>query len=335
MIQTKTVLVLGAGASMHYGFPSGIHLRQKILNNLSKSDNKPDKTPVGQLLRLFRTNHPCGESAGYEYIANFRRDLKESGVESIDEFLQPRSEEDRFLGQLAIAQALIPCERQDALYMKDTVDDGEISKWQADDWYQILIRCMLQDVPFKEFGKRNDISFITFNYDRSLEHYLFNSLKRRFNREDDEVTEVLNPLPVVHVHGTLGYLPWQGTPSNLHRPYRLVEVENESIIHMAATNIRIIHEADEKMEDGFDQAHDLLNTAHTIYFLGFGYNQINLDRLRIADLDKTDKKIMGTAKGVSTPVKGEISARTNDVIDQHQLLDLSIVEFFTNRVILK
>ena len=41
MIRTPTVLVLGAGASMEYGFPSGERLRQQIVEGLSTESQDP------------------------------------------------------------------------------------------------------------------------------------------------------------------------------------------------------------------------------------------------------------------------------------------------------
>jgi len=47
----------------------------------------------------------------------------------------------------------------------------------------------------------------------------------------------------------------------------------------------------------FEKAHDLLKQAEAIYFLGFGYNPGNLDRLKILSFI-TDKSVYGTAYGL-------------------------------------
>ena len=36
----KTVFVLGAGASVPYGYPTGLDLREKIINNFTKQVKK-------------------------------------------------------------------------------------------------------------------------------------------------------------------------------------------------------------------------------------------------------------------------------------------------------
>lgn len=63
--------------------------------------------------------------------------------------------------------------------------------------------------PFQEFGE-NPVSFIRFNYDISVEYYLFNCLKNSYRQTDDEGAKQLRKIPIVHVHGNLGALPWQG-----------------------------------------------------------------------------------------------------------------------------
>ncbi|HEY6222343.1 MAG TPA: hypothetical protein VIW26_01050, partial [Gemmatimonadales bacterium] len=89
MIKQRIVLILGAGASIPYGFPSGEALRANIIKDLSKSTAQPF-----QLL----------EAAGFEakHITNFRSALQQSGQRSVDAFLEHRSE---FvgIGKVAIA----------------------------------------------------------------------------------------------------------------------------------------------------------------------------------------------------------------------------------------
>lgn len=148
MITTPTVLILGAGASKPFGFPTGRELLHEVVENLVE---EPKKFPRTQLLRL-------GYSA--EEIRSFRIFLSKSGQPSVDAFLEHRPEFVR-LGKTAIAQALIPCESLETLFDKtrDSVN-----------WYQHLSDLM--DTSLHGFRK-NEVSVLTFNYDRSLEAYFF------------------------------------------------------------------------------------------------------------------------------------------------------------------
>lgn len=144
MISKPTVFILGAGASKPYGYPLGWELRERILA-------LPDDC------ELF----PKLDHAPNEFI-QFKKALAESPAESIDAFLEHRDEFTR-IGKHAIAAELLKCEQRERLY-----DPGN-----EDDWYRYLFNRMTAGVRFDHF-LQNEVSFVTFNYDRSLEEYLFN-----------------------------------------------------------------------------------------------------------------------------------------------------------------
>lgn len=94
MITTPTVLILGAGASCPYGFPTAKQLRNDICEAFASRD-----TPASRLL---------GDNAApTEKFLEFREAFWKSGTSSVDAFLKGRSE---FLdvGKFAIAYCLIP-----------------------------------------------------------------------------------------------------------------------------------------------------------------------------------------------------------------------------------
>ena len=101
MITTPTVLVLGAGASMHLGYPSGRRLVDEITHELR--DNAP-MDMLANCLGLIRTE-----------IANFREALRLSGCTSVDDFLEERTNFIK-IGKAAIAQALIRYENPERLF---------------------------------------------------------------------------------------------------------------------------------------------------------------------------------------------------------------------------
>ena len=274
MIEVPTVLVLGAGASMPFGFPSGSKLLYLI------SDMLNGDSPTVDLL----------EKHGYEkdHIWKFRENLILSGRSSVDEFLEYRTD---FLkvGKEAITAALLRFEQ--------TLNLFNVNK--DNNWYQYLFG--LLNTSFDEFNQ-NKLSIITFNYDRSFEHYLFTALQHAYNKNDDDCAEKLNKIPIVHVYGKLGRLPWEKTHYSLV-PYDVVKHPNKLGLYVGrgGENIKIIHEDIEK-DPEFNQAFELLIATERIYFLGFGFNETNLKRLRIESLchpDVPDKVICGTSHGLS------------------------------------
>lgn len=264
MITEKTVLVLGAGASIPFDFPSGKELVKQICNML-RDDNK----------NIYLSFFTLGFQI--EKVKNFRKALSLSGQRSVDAFLEYRTE---FIdvGKAAIAMVLLPFEKTTSLF------DLEMDK----NWYEHLFGEL--NTSFEEFGK-NNLSIITFNYDRSIEHYLFTALQKTHGKSDKDCAEKLSSIPIIHVHGKLGDFEWE--PNHpLPVPYDLKEPLESDRIKRASKKIKIIHE--NIAEDSeFKQAHQLLSEAARVYFLGFGYHPTNLNRL-IGNLQCRNVQIDGT-----------------------------------------
>ncbi len=132
MIQTQTVLILGAGASGPYGFPSGYELLIRVLD-------------LGIANQLIRAGFEAGE------VKQFQYSLGHSGTLSVDAFLEHRPEFLR-IGKFAIALLLIPFEDEARLF----------TKYSSPGWYDYLFGQLSTD--FDSFGA-NRLSIITFNYD--------------------------------------------------------------------------------------------------------------------------------------------------------------------------
>ena len=148
-------------------------------------------------------------------------------------------------------------------------------------------------------SNKNNVQFITYNYDRVIETYFFEALKNSFGKSDDEVANVMKSIKIIHLHGQLGYLPWQDAEETKKRAFRTgTNKINELIdeIKIGASEIKIINEANPDSID-FIEAREILNKAKSILFLGFGYAPQNIDRLR---LDPYNKNIQGTCLGLKT-----------------------------------
>ncbi len=266
MITKQTVLILGAGASKPYEFPSGDGLVKKIC---SRFEN-------GQTMQLV-----------YDYfkpdffsdiVDEFIEDLSRCGRQSIDVFLMNRSDRPDYMriGKVAIAAALIPCESQNNLFSVDR------SKW-----YQYLFNNLGTD--FEEFGK-NELSIITYNYDRSLEFYLKTALEKSHGKSESECIEQLKKIPIIHLHGNLGDLPRTG--GQYIRKYE--KAPNHRDFSICEKTIKVIHESIDDQPQ-FTEANKLIKEAETICFLGFGYDKTNMDRLSLKDSDLAGKRVFGTA----------------------------------------
>jgi hypothetical protein len=268
MITKPTVLVLGAGASAPYGFPTGAELKQIILENLASGENS----------QWYDNIKHFGHSK--EEIQKFAFALKHSGKSSVDAFLEHR-QDFLWIGKFAIALSLIPFEEEYKLYDPP----GDTPPWYDYIWEKL-------DARLDQFGE-NKLSIITFNYDRSLEQFLYSAIKNLYNRPDGECRLLMDCIPIIHVHGSLGNLRWQGEPYSNYLP-----APNHTKIDLAAQNISIISDISDYHDRHtvFSSAFNFLSGAEQIYFLGFGYNDTNLKRLKIDQLGNTAKT--GTAWNV-------------------------------------
>lgn len=278
MIETPTVLILGAGSSVHAGYPLGLELLSELagLRGTPATDDIP--------------GWPKEKADG------FLARLSRSGLYSIDAFLE-RSGEEGPLGKFLIARALKKREQVDALFPPKS----------RNSWYQYLLnRLMKGSGRNEEFDPRN-LSVITFNYDRSLEAYLHHALETRFAVSSADAAAMLAAIPIVHVHGILGRYP--------EIPYVSEATPEEHA--QISTQIHIIHEL-QSAPDGFcnaefEKSHELLTAAERIFFLGFGFHPENIERFRFFSSENLEgRQLKATAAGLGAIEVEELNTRMRD-----------------------
>jgi hypothetical protein len=229
------------------------------------------------------------------------------------------------IGKDVIAARLIPHEHPDRLFSFDRPEPATpaSASWP---WYRYLFH-RLGDNP-DEF-RQNFLSIITFNYDRSLEYYLFTAIKNRWQLKDEEITELLTKeVPIVHVYGQLGGLPELVGEGRPYDPR--VSVES---VTKAAAEIHILHEAEEN-SPALRQARKLMLDAALVCFLGFGYHKINLERLQVKKLFGTQRTVIGSAFNLLTGEKSPISSMFSPTTINLGNPDEDLLLFLRKRAIL-
>jgi hypothetical protein len=295
MITTKTVFVLGAGASRPYDLPLGNELYQIVIRDLSTN-----RQIRNDLLNMT----PFNES----HIDNFIRALKFSGLTSVDAFLEKR-EEFVDIGKAILAMELLKRESHEVLWTTEQ------------NWMQYLYAKMTTRT-LDEFG-RNAVSFVTYNYDRTLEQFLHTSLVNSHGKSEEECKVALSQIGIVHLHGRLGYLPWQRDKDAI--PFAQNPITPQ-IIEACLRQIRIVHENIEDRNVEFNQTRRLLWEAKRIYFLGFGWAPQNVERLNFGEIEPQVAE--GTAFGV-TP--GELVAIREQVKGKITFQDMDCLTFLRER----
>jgi hypothetical protein len=269
MIEAKTLLIVGAGASVPYGYPTGYDLKKELFDPRN-------------LVNLQNKIHERG-------IELFCQHFEESQQKSIDAFLANRGDHRignsngsvctyvtyAYCGKLAIAHRLIKCE------------NGSLIRTEEDHWLEHLWQLMC-DVPEAEF-QNNQLKIISFNYDRVIEQYFQTTLKGFYGADYKEASELRKSIEIIHVYGNLQDLD--------ERAYG----KKPDDIEKVADCIRVIPEAREANDVEFEKAKKLIGWADKICFIGFGFDPTNLRRLGFPNHDLSGKKIDSTRYRMSDP----------------------------------
>jgi hypothetical protein len=279
MISQNTVLVLGAGASMPYGYPSGKALRDQIAGGRfdPKLSEYFDRVPR-------------------DSITQFSQSFLSSQLPSIDEFLSGRGLEQvnvdvtfEQIGKAAISLALRENRRMEYLLHMPSISVEGQTKYNldySDHWYQYLWKRLCDDIPHDEVDKLadNQITVLTFNYDLSLEFYLLEACSATFGIPKKRAASILSKLKIVHLYGRLSGNPL--TESSSEPPEYAQQTDDNqwrSQLYSDIRSINVMYESRQQSNPVFDSAYQALEAADIVCFLGFGFDPVNTRRLRISD----------------------------------------------------
>ena len=277
----KTVFLLGAGASEPYGLPLGEELKLAIQDELARVRQDDSLKALG-----FKNTAE---------LVSFRTSLSQCGLKSIDQFLEGRDESEQMVGKRLIAIILMRKEQPGRLYPTSKAP-------VKGNWLEWLFG-KLRDRGLESIGK--NLTIATLNYDRSVEHYLFNSLSHSTGLPAKEVEKLLSGISFIHPYGSLGRLPWQ-KGAEPARPYDIIrrpvthheEDEQTQKINDAAGSLRVMGE--ERDQEPFDLVTKKIKEADVVVALGLGFhNRENFERLGV----RAFKGSCGIASGMGLTKK--------------------------------
>jgi len=318
LIDRKTVFVLGAGGSCPYGYPSGAHLRKRIclFQGLWQSYNAsgiPNELAQKEKSRLKEIK---------EFIDKFNK----SRIKSIDLFIanNPKLAP---IGKYIIAFEIFKAEQnshfgEEAKFEQEQIADTQrrgirgpsdllsLPLFMGEDWYSFLYNHLIEgkvgkdDLP--DFSDGN-LGFITFNYDRSLEQFLYEALRYSFTEVPEErVVQCLKQLKILHVYGQTVPLKWQNPDDYVDYKQK----PSESLLQRAANNIKTIYE--EKVNPELMEAQNLIKQSEQMFFLGFGYASENMEVLGLPSIIPQRCLVYGTAFGANDKEVKRIHKRIID-----------------------
>lgn len=304
MFKRKTVFVVGAGASAEFKLPVGSGLAKKIQSKLSFSNDTFGQVTGGDpnvwsAIKYVTAISVDGKPTINEYYITSN---KISGAmhqaASIDNFIDAHRGDTvtESLGKLAIAASILESERESSLFAEaHRYRPAEMMRENQQAWMMNFQRMAFERRYRDEVTNAFDgVGFITFNYDRCIELFLFNAAKSYFDIPDEAAASLVNSVPILHVYGSVGRLAWQ---NGADQEVAFGEEINGRELWKVANRIKTFTES----FSGRGEILDLMNGAENVVLLGCGYHEQNLDVLRLNSVrpGSPSKMVLGTALGIS------------------------------------
>lgn len=297
MFNRPTTFVIGAGCSREYQFPLGVGLRDEIAEMLAHV--KIDQ-PRGNDSRVWigfsdggkdgDFNRSISNIAGQQHFQEWYRVAQQMSrglqhASSIDRYLDHHSDDEVMvrIGKMAIGRRIIKAEASSTLSVREgsSLDMAEIyeKNGQNPHWLNELFLRLQEGIRRGNIDQIfSNVTFICFNYDRVIEHYLYEAVKVFGNLSDRDTTAVMKNLKVYHPYGSLGPLRWQKEDGSPGVQYG-AQLDDHRSIQTIGESLRIFTETIEE-NDEIDCIRDAMLNASKIVFLGFSFLQQNIDLIR-------------------------------------------------------
>jgi hypothetical protein len=273
MFSQPIVFVIGAGASAEFKMPVGAELKKRIAQTLNFT-----KGPHGGDVRFYQliaSRFPA--SSHVKAAAELSRIIGQ--FDSIDEALNWFSDPDLIdIGKSAIVWEILKAERASQLYNPDNpnfIPRASSNEAWIEQFLSMAVSAVKKDNVWDVFS---NVKFINFNYDRTLEHYLYSELQHKFELSELDATRAISQLQIIRPYGVVGPLPWQ--KEQINRVAFGCDLSNDfdqlwDITERVRTYTEQIITTE--LHDSVTQA---IDNAKQVVFLGFWYHQQNMRLIR-------------------------------------------------------
>ncbi len=286
----STVYIVGAGASREVNLPVGNKLKEDIARILQMDFEygsfKAGNYELYQTLRRHANNNN-DEVNEYILACHHIRNNMPLAI-SIDNFIDSErgNEKLALCGKMAIVEAILKSEKGSKLYFDRNRGSRSVNfSYLENTWYLPFFRALTENCRAKDLINRFlDITLIIFNYDRCIEHFLFNALKSYYLLDEAQAKEIINNLTIIHPYGSVGSLPWQDRQSTTCMEFGGNLYTDQLIKY--AQRIRTFTEGAHSESIGVLKPR--MQYAERLVFLGFAYHRLNMDLLSLTDVDRYD-----------------------------------------------
>lgn len=299
MIRTKTTFIVGAGASMELSMPGNDDLLLKVGQSFDFSRlGTPTQTRDTLLLAQYLGKLASRIGKGDEQVQSAADRLRIASKlgRSIDTVLDQHDTDALITacGKLAIVHFMSQAESKSILRLTPRMA-GDLPIQGTETWLYQLGQLVTSGVPRSQVERcLDELSIVSFTYDRSVEHFLPHALVMAFGMSLKEAQAIVAAkLRIYHPYGTIGRLPWQ--------PGETAEVEwgteQPWNIHNLAAGIRT---SGEIMRDtkALNYMRAMVANARRLVFLGYGFQPQNMEMLVDRGLSH-DPEVIATVWGMS------------------------------------
>ena len=322
MLNSKTTFVVGAGASNEAGLPTGRELTATIAGMIDiKFDHDLTQISGDHVIYEALREHVRGEDGGdgdiydYQQAGWFIRDAMPQ-ASSIDSFIDTHQDNEKvkLCGKLAIVRSILAEERNSHLFFDDRNPDAKLNFESIEEtWYNTFFQMLVVGCTKDNLRNLfNNVSFIIFNYDRCVEHFLFNAVQNFYGIEPSEAATLMQALPIFHPYGFVGELPWQADTNST--PFGSASRAGALLSH--ASKIKTYSERIED-EGAITTLHRLLIDAETIVFLGFAFHDENM-KLMTSGAPNRLRRVFATARGISNSDCEVLREQIRDVFGKNE-----------------
>ena len=195
------------------------------------------------------------------------------------------------LGKLAIVWEILKAERASRLF---STEGWEIPSGDFDDtWMPHFHSMVMESTQSDDLDTFKNVTVINFNYDRTLEHYLYAALQTKFDLDADRAGQFLSNLKVIRPYGKVGSLPWQEAGPSV--PFGK-QIKDYSELFSLATGVKTYAEG----ASGADGIAEEVGRARMTVFLGFGFHRQNMKLLQVRTTFEPWRRAFATATKMDT-----------------------------------
>jgi len=303
VVVNRTAIVVGAGASTEVGLPTGGDLRHRIASLLDiKFDFRTvisgDERIASAIEAKVKNAASFEDFNAYLGKAWQIRDAMPQAL-SIDNYIDAHrgDEQIELCGKLAIVRSILEAEAESSLAFDERspqpgIDFSRIESTWLNRSFQVLTEnCRVEDLE----SRLRNISFIVFNYDRCVEHFLFHALRNYYRIDDKAAAHLVACLEIYHPYGRVGYLPWQRQSPGI----AYGGSAGGELLLKLASQIRTFTEGTDPEVSNIDSIRHALRGCDICLFLGFAFHVLNMELLKHDSNTEKAKSVFGTAFGVS------------------------------------